>query len=147
MRQIIAALVSGVLFGLGLAASHMVDPAKVIAFLDVAGHWDPSLALVMGSALSVMAALQRWILRRPAPLLDGQFHLPRRQDIDARLVGGSVLFGLGWGIVGFCPGPAIVSLDYGVPAVAVFVAAMLAGMILHWLVGRAVAWRLQEADG
>jgi uncharacterized membrane protein YedE/YeeE len=120
----IAALVSGAIFGLGLAVSGMINPAKVLAFLDVAGAWDPSLALVMAGALAVTVIGFRLILRRPAPLLDGEFHVPSRRAIDPALLGGAVLFGVGWGLVGFCPGPAIASLVFGSPKSFAFIAAM-----------------------
>lgn len=131
--RIVVALLAGLLFGLGLSISQMVNPAKVINFLDVAGHWDPTLALVMGGALFVTVPTFRWVLRRPAPLLDGRFHLPDKRDIDARLITGAVLFGVGWGLGGLCPGPAVVALLTGFASVLVFVGAMLAG---SWLASR-----------
>jgi len=135
-----SALASGVLFGAGLAISQMVNPEKVVGFLDFAGDWDPSLALVMAAALSVTAVLYRWTLRRRAPLCAAEFHVPTARRIDARLIGGSALFGIGWGLAGFCPGPALASLSYGTLEPALFVAAMIAGMaIWEWrkvLVGR-----------
>jgi len=131
MARNLAALVAGLVFGLGLAVSRMVDPGKVLAFLDVAGRWDPSLALVMAGALGVTLIGYRLVLRRAAPLLADSFGLPTRQDIDARLVGGAALFGVGWGLVGFCPGPAIASLAYGRLSSVLFVAAMLLGMAFY----------------
>lgn len=126
------ALLSGALFGYGLSLSGMVDPARVLGFLDIAsGRWDPSLMLVLGGAVFVAfiaVAIQR---RLPKPVLDTQFHIPERTDIDARLVGGSVLFGIGWGLAGFCPGPAISALTTGLTPVLVFIAAMVCGMMLH----------------
>lgn len=126
-----AALASGLVFGLGLAVSGMMNPAKVIGFLDVAGDWDPTLAFVMGGALLVAVPAYRLIPKRERPVLEEEFSLPRKEAVDAPLVGGSVLFGVGWGLVGFCPGPAIAALGTGLVPVFAFVAAMLAGMALH----------------
>ncbi|TCJ16865.1 YeeE/YedE family protein [Rubrobacter taiwanensis] len=134
--RIVVALISGVIFGLGLAISGMANPAKVVGFLDFFGDWDPTLALVMGGALLVAIPAFRLILRREGPVLGGGFDLPARRDIDGRLVGGAALFGLGWGISGFCPGPAVVALSSGVGAVFVFVGAMVAGMALYSLVAQ-----------
>jgi hypothetical protein len=118
----------GVLFGAGIALSGMANPAKVLNFFDVAGTWDPSLILVMGGALGVTFLGYRLTLRRPAPLYGPKFHLPTSRVIDWRLIGGSALFGVGWGMTGFCPGGALPALGTGVPAVFVFVVAMLAGL-------------------
>lgn len=126
-----AALASGLVFGLGLAVSGMMNPAKVIGFLDVAGDWDPTLAFVMGGALLVAVPAYRLIPKRERPVLEEEFSLPEKKAVDAPLVGGSVLFGVGWGLVGFCPGPAIAALGTGLVPVFAFVAAMLAGMALH----------------
>jgi uncharacterized membrane protein YedE/YeeE len=131
MLRSLGALAAGILFGLGLAVSQMIDPAKVLAFLDVAGRWDPSLALVMAGALAVAFVGFRIALRRPAPLVGGRFHLPTEKRIDGRLIAGAALFGIGWGLVGFCPGPAIASLPFGLPESFVFVAAMAAGAFLQ----------------
>ena len=128
-----AALLAGLLFGMGLSVSGMIRPAKVENFLDVTGDWDPTLALVMGGALLVYLPAFRWLMKRPAPVLDSRFHLPERRDIDFRLVAGAILFGIGWGIGGFCPGPALAALVTGAGPVFAFVAAMLAG---SWLAGR-----------
>ena len=129
-----AALTSGLVFG--LAISGMMDPAKVIGFLDVVGNWDPTLAFVMAGALLVAVPAYRLIPRRGRPLLEEKFSLPEKKAIDAPLLGGSALFGVGWGIVGFCPGPAIAALGTGLIPVFAFVAAMLAGMALHARMGR-----------
>ena len=129
-----ASLLAGVLFGAGLAVSQMTNPAKVQNFLDVLGSWDPSLAFVMGVALAVAAVGFAAARRRPAPLFAEAFELPTRRDLDAELLGGAALFGVGWGLSGFCPGPALAALVQGVAAVYAFVAAMLAGMALHRLV-------------
>lgn len=139
MGRNLAALAAGVLFGVGLAVSQMVNPAKVLAFLDVAGRWDPSLALVMAGALAVALPGFRLAGRRPAPLLADRFHAPARSPVDAPLLAGAALFGLGWGLVGFCPGPAIASLAYGRIESVGFVVAMLAGA---WLWRGALAPRL-----
>ncbi len=122
-------------FGLGLAVSGMMNPARVIGFLDVAGDWDPTLAFVMGGALLVAVPAYRFIPRRGRPLLEEEFSLPEKKAVDAPLVGGSALFGVGWGLVGFCPGPAIAALGTGFVPVFAFVAAMFAGMALHARLG------------
>jgi len=129
MKTNVIALLSGTLFGLGLAISHMINPAKVLAFLDVAGHWDPSLALVMGSALAVMTLAWRWQRRQPAALTK-DFRLKDLNHIDASLVTGAALFGIGWGLVGYCPGPAISALALLSMKPLIFVAAMIAGMAI-----------------
>ena len=130
MRPLFTSFVSGLLFGAGLTVSQMVNPEKVVGFLDFAGNWDPSLALVMAAALAVTALLYRWTLRRRAPLCAAEFHVPAARRVDRRLIGGSALFGIGWGLAGFCPGPAIASLSYGMVEPALFVASMLFGMAL-----------------
>lgn len=141
MPKMIAALLSGALFGLGLAVSGMANPAKVIGFLDVAGEWDPTLALVMGGAVLVTVVAFRFVLRQKRPLLDEGFSIPTKNDVDGRLLGGATLFGVGWGLSGFCPGPAVVALTTGLPAVFAFFAAMLAGMGLYTLLaGRSRTW-------
>jgi len=129
--NIVAALLSGLVFGAGLILSGMTDPGKVIGFLDLAGRWDPSLAFVMGGAILVGVFAFALARRRGRAFLGGAMHLPQRRDIDARLVAGSVVFGIGWGLAGFCPGPALVSFGSGVDQAAVFVAAMLGGMVLY----------------
>jgi uncharacterized protein len=123
-------LLSGMLFGAGLAISGMMDPARVRGFLDIAGDWDPTLGFVMGGALLVMAIA--WLIQRrlAQPLADADFHLPGTSLIDARLVGGAALFGIGWGLAGLCPGPAIASLAVNLEPAAIFVVAMIAGMAL-----------------
>ena len=122
---------SGLVFGLGLAVSGMMNPAKVIGFLDVAGDWDPTLAFVMVGALLVAVPAYRFIPRRGRPVLEEEFSLPKKKAVDAPLILGSALFGVGWAIVGFCPGPAIAALGTGLVPVFAFVAAMLGGMALH----------------
>ena len=126
-----AALASGIVFGLGLSLSGMLNPAKVQGFLDVFGAWDPSLAFVLGGAVVVAFIGVQVMKRMRHPAFDDSFHLPTSRRIDPPLVVGSALFGLGWGIGGFCPGPAVASLSMGIPQTALFVVAMLAGMALH----------------
>ena len=127
----VAALICGFIFGWGLLISGMVQPAKVLAFLDIFGDWDPSLAVVMAAALAVSSLGFVLAKRRGQPLLAPQSDWPTRTDIDRPLVAGAVLFGTGWGLVGLCPGPALENLATLSPRVIVFVAAMAAGMILH----------------
>jgi uncharacterized protein len=129
VKRAIVALVCGLLFGAGLIISQMSNPAKVIGFLDVTGKWDPSLALVMAGAVAVFGVLYRLALRQGAPLLAPQFTLPEKDSLDASLMVGALVFGVGWGLGGFCPGPAIVSAAFGDVRVWVFVAAMIAGML------------------
>jgi len=135
-----AALAAGLLFGAGLALSGMVNPAKVLAFLDVfaipAGGWDPSLALVMGGALLIAVPAFALSRRRAAPLCAKAFHLPEKQEIDRALIFGSALFGIGWGLAGFCPGPAFAALGLDGWKAPLFVSAMLAGMALKDRVAR-----------
>ena len=132
----LTSLLAGLVFGFGLLLSGMTDPGKVIGFLDVAGAWDPSLAFVMGGALLVAFFAYRLAGRRGKTFLGDALRLPQRRDIDLRLVAGSVVFGIGWGLAGFCPGPAVVSLGAGHAEAAVFVAAMLAGMLFYTLAER-----------
>ena len=125
------AVISGVLFGLGLTLSGMSDPAKVLGFLNVTGTWMPDLIFVMGGAVVVTFILTPWVLRRSAPLMASTFSLPGKQLLDRRLVGGAMLFGIGWGLSGYCPGPALVSLLYGYETTLIFCLAMFAGMALE----------------
>lgn len=147
VRRVVASLVAGIVFGLGLTISGMVNPQKVLNFLDVAGMWDPTLAFVMGGALLIAVPGFRVLQQRSQPLLDTQFHFPTRKDVDGRLLTGSALFGVGWGTTGFCPGPAITGLGLAIPSVAVFVIAMLAGMALHRAVTVLQARQAGTADG
>lgn len=133
MPLILSAFASGLLFGLGLIVSQMVNPAKVLGFLDIFGQWDPSLALVMGGAVAVSALGTLVARRRNVPVLAQRLEIPTRRDLDPRLIGGAALFGVGWGLVGFCPGPALVGLTFGPWQVFVFVAAMIVGMALFRL--------------
>jgi len=145
MRRHGSSFLAGLLFGAGLTVSQMVNPQKVTDFLDFFGRWDPSLALVMAASLAVTGAFYRLILRRPRPLFAAEFHVPTTRTIDARLIGGSALFGVGWGLAGFCPGPAVASLAYGRSESLLFVTAMIAGMALwEWrsLAARALALNL-----
>ena len=123
----IVALSTGALFGLGLAISQLINPRKVLAFLDLAGDWDPSLALTMAGALAVALVGYRFVFRRSNPICEGRFYLPTKRDIDPPLVLGAVLFGLGWGLGGYCPGPAISALSLGFAEPVWFIAAMIAG--------------------
>lgn len=138
MRLTVSAFLCGLIFGLGLVLSAMVNPQKILNFLDVFGTWDPSLAFVMAGALAVALPGYRYVLGRPAPYLSARFLLPSAKDIDPRLVGGAALFGVGWGLVGFCPGPAITALGIGGSNVLVFVVAMLVGMAAHGLGARLI---------
>ncbi|AYG45041.1 YeeE/YedE family protein [Pseudomonas sp. Leaf58] len=130
----VSGFIAGVLFGMGLLLSGMANPAKVLGFLDLAGQWDPSLALVMVGAIGAALLPMAWARRHPVALLGGKMQLPSRRDIDRRLVGGSVVFGVGWGLAGVCPGPALVLLPGGYWQAWLFVAAMLTGMLLfNWM--------------
>lgn len=129
MRNIFS-LIAGVLFGLGLAVSGMVNPAKVIGFLDVAGKWDPSLAFVMGGAVLVTAFTFRLVLRRPAPIFSDVFHLPAKNDLDGRLITGAAIFGVGWAMAGLCPGPALASIGFLDEKLLIFVLALVIGSFL-----------------
>jgi uncharacterized protein len=131
VSRTVAAFLSGLVFGAGLIVSQMSNPGKVIGFLDIAGNWDPSLALVMAGALVVFGAAYRSSRNRRAPLLLPQFATLRLGGVDRPLVAGSLLFGIGWGLSGFCPGPALVSSAFGDWRVWVFVAAMILGMVLY----------------
>ena len=131
MARILAAIACGLLFGAGLAMSDMINPARVLAFLDVAGDWDPSLAFVMGGAL-IPSALAYLVRRRmDRPVIETRFNVPSNTTIDRALIGGAIVFGLGWGLVGLCPGPALAALTLGLWQPVLFVAAMLAGMTVH----------------
>lgn len=127
-RTIVAGLI-GLVFGAGMALSGMANPAKVLNFFDVAGAWDPSLAVVMAAALAVTAFGYRLVLKRDKPICEARFHLPTSRQLDVPLVAGSALFGIGWGISGFCPGGAIPALGLGELSAWTFVGAMLAGIL------------------
>jgi uncharacterized membrane protein YedE/YeeE len=139
-QRAIAALISGLLFGLGLGFSQMIDPQRVIGFLDIAGNWDPTLAFVMGGAVAVTAIAFRLVLKRPTPIFNGKFYVPTRKDIDSPLLLGAALFGIGWGIGGYCPGPAITAIALGTLNPLLFVAAMIAGSLAYkWVSTRGVS--------
>jgi uncharacterized protein len=143
----LAAFGCGLIFGVGLAVSGMMNPAKVIGFLDVAGNWDPTLIFVMGGAVLITIPAYRVILARRRPVLANGFSLPTKKSLDAPLIWGSALFGLGWGLVGLCPGPAVAAIGTGLPAVLGFVAAMVAGMALHaWISGERTVRRSSSSD-
>ena len=127
----VSAFVVGLLFGVGLIISGMTDPSKIVGFLDVAGAWDPSLAFVMGGAVLVGFVAFRFARKRTVSFLGGAMHLPTARHIDRELILGSLAFGVGWGLAGYCPGPAVVSLGAGQDKAVVFVVAMIAGMALY----------------
>jgi uncharacterized membrane protein YedE/YeeE len=129
-------LLSGALFGWGLGIAGMTQPAKVVGFLDFFGDWDPSLAFVLGGAILAYLPLSRLIHRRSSPLFGAGFQLPQREEIDGRLLGGAAVFGVGWGLGGFCPGPALTSSGSGSSSALVFTAAMLAGFLVYALLLR-----------
>ena len=141
-----AAFATGALFAVGLAISGMTKPSKVAGFLDITGAWDASLAFVMVGAIAVHLALYRIISRRSSPLFDAKFHLPTRKDIDTRIVLGAALFGVGWGLGGFCPGPGLVAAGAGSPNALVFVAGMTIGMVIENVVARASARSQAHGD-
>lgn len=137
MKQHISAFAAGLLFGLGLAISQMINPEKVLAFLDVTGDWDASLLLVMGSGVTVTLISYWLIMRCDQPLFEPRFQLPDRKQIDAKLLGGAFIFGLGWGSAGYCPGPAIAALTLAYWEPIIFIAAFLVGSFSYkWLFGR-----------
>jgi uncharacterized membrane protein YedE/YeeE len=139
VKRAVAAFGAGALFGLGLVVSGMTRPSKVVGFLDLGGAWDASLAFVMMGAVGVYALAHRLALRRGTPLLAPRFAMPKRTELDRRLVMGAALFGIGWGIGGFCPGPGIVAAGSGSIPALVFVGAMTAGMWLQRTLDRASA--------
>lgn len=139
MPVVFAAFLSGLVFAIGIAVGGMTDPMKVVSFLDVTGAWDPSLAFVMGGAILLYAPVYHFVTKRTRPLLHHVFHLPTRKDIDARLVAGGVLFGVGWGVGGFCPGPAVVSAASLRGDVLTFVVSMFVGMAVVFFYDRARA--------
>jgi uncharacterized membrane protein YedE/YeeE len=146
MKPNLAAFGTGALFAVGLAISGMTKPSKVAGFLDIAGHWDASLAFVMIGAIAVHFVAFRIVKRRTSPLFDSKFHLPTRKDIDGRLLLGAGLFGVGWGLGGFCPGPGLVSAGGGSLGALVFVAGMTIGMLVEQAAARSAA-RAQPQAG
>ena len=142
----------GLLFGLGIAISGMANPAKVLNFFDIAGTWDPSLAFVLGGAVVTAFIGYRIVLQRPAPLFEELYSLPSRTDLDWKLIGGSAVFGIGWGISGFCPGAALPVLGTGQLSVIMFVVSLVAGMLAarrleHWLGSRASTILTSKTQG
>lgn len=138
MNKPIAALFAGLLFGLGVSVSQMIDPARVLGFLNLNGAWDPTLALVMVAALAVNIPATRLILKQPRPLFDGHFHLPGRQGFDIKLLLGAGIFGVGWGLAGYCPGPAITSLSFADSSIIALVVSYVVGTVMtRWLVSEA----------
>ncbi len=133
LKSQISSLVVGFLFAIGLGVSGMTNPEKVVSFLDVFGSWDPSLAFVMGGALFIHIIFYKFIMKLPSPLFSTQFHVPDRRDINARLITGSMLFGIGWGLVGYCPAPAITSLSSMTLNPFIFVISMVVGMTFYIL--------------
>jgi uncharacterized membrane protein YedE/YeeE len=142
--QIVFALAAGLIFGIGLIVSGMSDPSKVLGFLDLAGKWDPSLAFVMGGAVLVALVAFRIAGKRQRTLLGGALHLPTATRIDRRLVLGGLAFGVGWGLAGYCPGPALASLASGRSEPIIFSAAMLAGMAIYELIERLQAASVKQ---
>jgi len=132
--KLLLVLISGILFGLGLSFSNMINPTVVLNFLDVFGQWDPSLMFVMAGALITVGLGFKWIFKRKAPLFSDEFHLPKLKNIDQNLVSGAVIFGVGWGLAGYCPGPALASLAYGYMEPIIFCIAMFAGFKCSQLV-------------
>ncbi|MCF7698290.1 DUF6691 family protein [Loktanella sp. M215] len=128
--RILTLYLTGLIFGAGISVSGMANPAKVLNFFDIAGTWDPSLAFVMGGAVIVTFLGYRFVLKRPMPVMADRFHLPTSRVIDVRLLGGSAVFGAGWGIAGFCPGGALPALGTGNTSVFIFVGALIAGILL-----------------
>lgn len=134
--KILIALLAGLLFGVGLSLGGMNQPAVVLGFLDVFGQWNPRLAFVMAGAVLTTAIGYRWVLGRARPWVEPSFHRPTATRFDVRLIGGAAVFGIGWGIAGYCPGPALASLGAGVPSLLALVAAMVAGgWLAAWLSG------------
>ncbi|MDT7951424.1 MAG: DUF6691 family protein [Acetobacteraceae bacterium] len=146
-RQTLVSLASGALFGAGLAISGMIDPARVRAFLDVGGAWDPTLAFVMGGAILPMIVAWAIVRRRARPIVATEFHLPATRPIDGRLIAGAALFGIGWGLAGLCPGPAIASLGVEPIPALIFCAAMVLGFGLFSLVPLPSITRKGLGDG
>ncbi len=147
MVKAVVAFACGVIFAFGLGVGGMTQPACVLAFLDVTGDWDPRLAFVMLGAIAVYAPAYRLVTQRGRPLLASSFALPARRKIDGSLVTGAVLFGIGWGLAGLCPGPALTSLGSGEPAAILFVAAMLVGITVSRLRGARVTRVAGRGDG
>ena len=131
MQQQLIALLSGILFGLGLGLSQMVDRERVIGFLDIAGNWDPTLIFVLGGAVGVTLFSFRWVLGRKQPVLTNTFSVPNRKDVDKQLITGAIIFGIGWGIAGYCPGPSLTALVLGSWNPVLFVSAFITGSLVY----------------
>ena len=131
MKEKLMALLAGLLFGFGLSLSQMIDRDRVLGFLDVSGVWDPTLLFVLGGAVTVTVITFRFILRRPHPIFANQFHLPTKKDIDKPLIIGAAIFGIGWGIAGYCPGPGITALVLGIWNPVLFLLAFIAGSLTY----------------
>jgi hypothetical protein len=144
MKSLVVSALSGFVFAVGLAISGMTQPAKVTAFLDFFGNWDPSLAFVMGGAILVYLPLYKFSQKRDTPVFAGRVLVPTRRDIDMRLLGGAAVFGVGWGLAGYCPGPALTSLGSGALPAIVLVGSMFGGMALYRLVE---SWRNPRVTG
>lgn len=140
----ITSLIAGLVFGIGLIISGMTNPAKVVGFLDLAGLWDPSLALVMGGAIAVGVVAFQIVRKRSTSLLGDPIRLPSATQVDRRLLLGGAAFGVGWGLAGFCPGPALASLATGGTKPAIFTVAMIGGMVIYELIERASAMRVKR---
>ncbi len=134
--KLISALASGIVFGLGMAVSGMTNTDRIQGFLDIAGQWDPTLAFVMGSGLLVTFIGYKFVLKNPTPLFADTFAVPTRTDIDKALLIGAIMFGTGWGLVGYCPGPAIAGLSYGYSSTLLFVPVMVLGLLLAKPLGK-----------
>ena len=147
MAFILSSFVAGLFFGLGLVISQMVNPAKVLAFLDIFGSWDPSLALVMVAAVAVSAVGYAVARYRGRPFLAARLEIPTRRDLDPRLLTGAAIFGIGWGLVGLCPGPALTLLPLALPKALLFVVAMLAGMVLFRFVPEITSQSTRRGTG
>ena len=136
MKQKLIALLSGLLFGFGLSLSQMIDRDRVLGFLDVAGDWDSTLLFVLGGAVGVTVIAFRFVLRLPQPIFSSKFYLPTRKDIDLPLILGAAIFGIGWGIAGYCPGPSITALVLGIPNPILFIIAFILGSLAYqWYSG------------
>lgn len=146
MKALLTSFVSGIVFALGLGISGMTRPIKIIGFLDFFGNWDPSLAFVMIGAICVYFVAYRWSMKMVSPVLAAKFSFPTRSDLDGRLILGAAIFGAGWGLGGFCPGPAITALASAAAPVAIFVAAMAAGTYLYTLITDMSMSRAQSAS-
>jgi uncharacterized protein len=131
MKLMLASLISGILFGVGLSLSQMINPEKVLNFLDIAGAWDPSLIFVMLGALEVTFISFKVILKRPSPVFDHKFYLATKKEIDKPLIIGATIFGIGWGITGYCPGPAVAGLGFGNPEAVIMIIAIYLGFMVH----------------